>query len=75
MILDHAGLQGAPRFQMEDVKNITGFDGSYNSTLVDDELEALGLLREHFAKPIADFQRIMDLFFPQLNFTLQSETW
>jgi hypothetical protein len=74
-IVEHAGLLDAPRFNPEALNTVTGFNGSYNtSKLTADDHVALKLLREHFRKDQEDLKALVDMLYPDSNFTVQLES-
>lgn len=76
-ILKHAEVGNAESspFTLETVNKTTGFRGSYNtSKFTPDDHKALAILREHFRKDQEDLKTLVDMLYPQLNFTVQLES-
>ena len=73
-LLGHAGLQSAQPFTPQMVKGHHGFMGRYSKNFTADEREALDLLREYFRKPQEDLQMLVDMLYPDLNFTVALES-
>eukprot|EP00892_Ulva_mutabilis_P012431 jgi/Ulvmu1/9560/UM053_0049.1 len=67
-VLEHVGLEGAERFTADMVANISGYQGHYDHSLDPATQATMADLHRHFDRPSADLQRLMDTYFPDLDF-------
>lgn len=76
-ILEHAEVgnaESAP-FTPEIVHAAKAFNGGYKTEdFSADDHKALAMLREHFQKDQEDLKALVDMLYPELNFTVQLES-
>ena len=74
-IREHAGLSAAADFTQELINGTEGFGGNYNvSEFSNDDHEALRLLRTFYSKDQQDLHRLVDMLYPDSNFSVELES-
>lgn len=74
-ILRLAEVEDSPPFTPASLHNVTGFPGKYSvSEFTLDDHKALAILRKHFRKDQEDLKALVDMLYPDLNFTVQLES-
>jgi hypothetical protein len=61
-------LKDAQPFTADQVEYVRGYNGKKRDMTME-ELVAAETLRDHYAKPLQDFQMLMDTYWPQVNFS------
>lgn len=67
-VIEHTGLDGARPFTADMIAGISGYTGHYNHTFDAATEAAMAALKEHYKTPLDDLQRLLDTYFPDLNF-------
>jgi hypothetical protein len=76
-VLKHAEVpEGeAEPFTVDMASQAAAFNSGYEkAAFTEDDKTALQLLREHFRKDQEDLKALVDMLYPELNFTVQLET-
>ena len=71
-IREHAGLSAADDFAEDLINGTKGFGGGYKVS--DDDQEALRLLRKFYSKDQQDLHRLVDMLYPDANFSVELES-
>lgn len=74
-VAEHVGLEDAVPFTADMIAGISGYTGHYNRTLDPASEATMATLKSHFTQPSDDLQRLLDTYFPELEFQgLASDT-